>query len=129
MRLVSPVVDPATRLGLVYVAIPPGSGLKPGMFATAEINVGVADVLAVPQDALVFRDGRPGAYRVEPDNRVSLRLVDTGARQDGWVEVRTGLARDDRIVVAGAGFLSDGDVVRVGSAAVTRAVRASNPTE
>lgn len=122
VRLVSPVVDASTRLGLAYVAVPPGSALKPGMFASAEINVGVAETIAVPQDALVFRDGRPAAFAVGPDNRVSLRLVETGARQNGWVEVRSGLDRSDRIVIAGAGFLSDGDLVRIDSAAVTGSI-------
>ncbi len=116
IRLVSPVVDAATRLGIAYVALPAGSGLKPGMFASAEITVGVADGFALPQDALVFRDGRPGAFAVGADNRVTLRLLDTGARQDGWVEVKGGLDRRARIVVAGAGFLNDGDLVRVDGA-------------
>jgi RND family efflux transporter MFP subunit len=129
VRLVSPVVDASTRLGLAYVSVPADSGLKPGMFATAEINVGVAEALAVPQDALVFRDGRPGAYRVGADNRVSLRLIETGARQDGWVEVRAGLERSDRIVIAGAGFLSDGDLVRIDSAALTGPAAGSGVTE
>ncbi len=119
VRLVSPVVDATSRLGLAYIALPAGSGLKPGMFASAEIAVGTVDALAVPQDALVFRDGRPGAFAVGSDNRVSLRLVETGARQDGWVEVRAGLDPSDRIVVAGAGFLSDGDLVRIDSASAT----------
>ena len=119
VRLVSPVVDATTRLGLAYITLPADSGLKPGMFASAEIGVGVAQALAVPQDALVFRDGRPGAFAVGADNHVSLRLLETGTRQDGWVEVRAGLDRGDRIVVAGAGFLNDGDIVRIDSAAVT----------
>lgn len=119
VRLVSPVVDATTRLGLAYITLPADSGLKPGMFASAEIGVGMAEALAVPQDALVFRDGRPAAFAVGADNRVSLRLLETGTRQDGWVEVRAGLDRGDRIVVAGAGFLSDGDLVRIDSAAVT----------
>jgi hypothetical protein len=50
---------------------------------------------------------------------VALRLLETGTRQNGWVEVRGGLDRADRIVVAGAGFLNDGDLVRIDSAAVT----------
>ncbi|MFD2184332.1 efflux RND transporter periplasmic adaptor subunit [Rhodoplanes azumiensis] len=116
VRLVAPVVDPATRLGTVYVALPADSGLKPGMFANAEIVTGSAEVLAVPQEALVFRDGRPAAFAVGPDGRVAVKLLDTGTRQDGWVEVRGGLGRGERIVFAGAGFLNDGDLVRIDSA-------------
>lgn len=117
VRLVGAVVDAATRLGIVYVELPPDSGLKPGMFANAEIAVGTAEALAVPQEALVFRDGRPAAFAVGAGNRVAVRALETGTRQDGYVEIRSGLGRGDRIVVAGAGFLNDGDLVRIDSAA------------
>ena len=122
IRLVSPVVDNATRLGMAYVALPADSTLKPGMFASAEIAVGTRKGLAVPQEALVFRDGRPAAFAVGADNRVSLRLLETGTRQNGWVEIRSGLDPAERIVVAGAGFLNDGDLVRVDSVASTASV-------
>lgn len=122
VRLVSPVVDPSTRLGIAYVALPADSGLKPGMFANAEIAVGTAERLAVPQDALVFRDGRPAAFAVGPDNRVTLRILETGTRQNGWIEVKGGLDPRERIVVAGAGFLNDGDLVRVDSASTTGSI-------
>jgi RND family efflux transporter MFP subunit len=122
IRLVSPVVDNATRLGMAYVALPADSALKPGMFASAEIAVGTRKGLALPQEALVFRDGRPAAFAVGADNRVSLRLLETGTRQNGWVEVKSGLDPTERIVVAGAGFLNDGDLVRVDSVASTASV-------
>ncbi len=125
VRLVSPMVDPATRLGMAYVALPADSGLKPGMFARAEIAVGTVDALSVPQEALVFRDGRPAAFAVGADDRVALRPLETGTRQNGWVEVKSGLDPSDRVVGAGAGFLNDGDLVRIDSAAADR----SNVTE
>lgn len=117
VRLVSPVIDANTRLAIARVALPANSPLKIGMFARAEIETGTAEALAVPQEALVYRDGRPSAFAVASDNRVSLRPLETGVRQEGWVEVRSGLDRGERIVVAGAGFLNDGDIVRVDSAA------------
>jgi RND family efflux transporter MFP subunit len=125
VRLVSPVVDAATRLGIAYVSLPADSGLVPGMFARAEIAVGTTDALSVPQEALVFRDGRPAVFSVGADDRVALRPLETGTRQDGWIEVKSGLDSAERIVVAGAGFLSDGDLVRVDSAAAN----GSNVTE
>jgi len=125
VRLVSPVVDASTRLGVAYVALPPDSGLRPGMFARAEIAVGTVDALSIPQEALVFRDGRPAAFAVGADNRVALRPLETGTRENGWIEVKSGLDSSDRIVVAGAGFLNDGDLVGVESAAAHR----SNVTE
>ncbi|PWS35706.1 efflux RND transporter periplasmic adaptor subunit [Falsiroseomonas bella] len=112
VRAVAPTVAPETRLGTVHVALPPDSGLRPGMFARAEIRPEAATGLAVPQAALLFREGRP-AVMVLQGEHVELRPVTTGHRQDGLVEVTSGLAAGERVVVAGAGFLSDGDRVRV----------------
>lgn len=112
VRAVAPTVSADTRLGLVHVALPADSGLRPGMFARAEIRPGDAPGLAVPQSALLFRDGRP-AVLVLAGEHVALRPVATGRRAGGMVEVTSGLAEGERVVVSGAGFLGDGDRVRV----------------
>lgn len=111
VRIVAPTVAAETRLGVVHVALPPDAGLRPGMFARAEIQSDAATALTVPQEAVVFREGRPAVYVVSGD-RVALRPLTTGRRRDGAVEVLDGLAAGERVVVAGAGFLSDGDRVR-----------------
>ncbi len=116
LRAVAPTVTPETRLGTVHVALPPDAGLRPGMFARAEILPGTAPGLTVPQPAVLFREGRPAVLVVQED-RVSLRSITTGRRQDGHVEVTSGLAAGERVVVSGAGFLSDGDRVRVAAPA------------
>ena len=82
------------------------------MFARAEIHGDAAPALVVPQEAVVFRDGAAAAFVVE-DGQARLRRLDTGARQDGEVEVRAGLAAGEAVVRSGAGFLADGDRVRV----------------
>jgi hypothetical protein len=41
------------------------------------------------------------------------RRAHCGARQDSLVEIVEGVQADERVVVEGAGFLSDGDRVRV----------------
>jgi RND family efflux transporter MFP subunit len=112
IRDIAPTVAAETRLGTVHVALPPESGLRPGMFARAEILPGAAPALTVPQAAVLFREGRPAVLVLEGD-RVALRPVATGRRVDGQVEVASGLAEGERVVVSGAGFLSDGDRVRV----------------
>jgi multidrug efflux pump subunit AcrA (membrane-fusion protein) len=45
--------------------------------------------------------------------QVRLRRLTTGARRDGMVEVLDGLSTGERVVRTGAGFLADGDHVRV----------------
>ncbi|MFC3123684.1 efflux RND transporter periplasmic adaptor subunit [Pseudoroseomonas globiformis] len=114
IRALSPVVSGDTRLGIAHVALPDQSGLRPGMFARAEFQSGREPVLSVPQEAVVYRNGEATAF-VLPDgaDAVEQRIVATGTRRDGVVAVTRGLAEGERVVVAGAGFLADGDRVRV----------------
>lgn len=115
VRALAPVVAGDTRLGLAYVTLPDGSGLRPGMFARAEIlPAATAPLLTVPQEAVVFRAGQAVVFVLPTDtDRVAARPIATGQRRDGVVEVTQGLAEGERVVAAGAGFLSDGDRVRV----------------
>ena len=119
VRMVAPSVDPLTRSALVYVDLPAsatgkGSTARAGMFARGEFELGATDALTVPQRALVVRDGFNYLFRLGADNRVSQLKVQTGRLAGERVEVISGLAPDARIVVNGAGFLNDGDLVRLG---------------
>jgi HlyD family secretion protein len=85
----------------------------PGMFARGEFELGATDALTIPQRALVVRDGFNYLFRLGEGNRVSQLKVQTGRLAGERVEVVSGLPADARIVVNGAGFLNDGDLVRV----------------
>ena len=117
VRMIAPSVDPLTRSALVYVDLPASAGkdspAKAGMFARGEFNLGATNALTVPQRALVVRDGFNYLYRLGDGNRVSQLKVQTGRLAGERVEVLSSLPLDARIVVNGAGFLNDGDLVRV----------------
>ena len=114
VRILAPVVGSDTRLGIVHIALPAESGLRPGMFAQAEILPADEAGLTVPQEAVVLREGKPFAFVLPPEaDRVALRALTTGSRRAGSVEVTSGLAEGERVVVTGAGFLSDGDRIRL----------------
>ncbi|MDB5930206.1 MAG: efflux transporter, family, subunit [Polaromonas sp.] len=118
VRMVAPSVDPLTRAALVYVDLPAAAGkdspAKAGMFARGEFELGATDALTIPQRALVVRDGFNYLYRLGEGNRVTQLKVQTGRLAGERVEVLSGLPADARIVVNGAGFLNDGDLVRLG---------------
>jgi len=117
VRMIAPSVDPLTRAALVYVDLPPPAGkaspAKAGMFARGEFELGATDALTIPQRALVVRDGFNYVFRLGEGNRVSQLKVQTGRLAGERVEVVSGLPPDARIVVNGAGFLNDGDLVRL----------------
>jgi len=85
----------------------------PGMFARGEFELGATDALTVPQRALVVRDGFNYLFQLGEGNRVSQRKVQTGRLAGERVEVVSGLTPEGRVVVNGAGFLNDGDLVRL----------------
>ncbi|MGH8849314.1 MAG: efflux RND transporter periplasmic adaptor subunit, partial [Polaromonas sp.] len=84
-----------------------------GMFARGEFDLGTTPALTVPQAALVVRDGFNYVFRLNPDKRISQLKVQTGRLAGDRVEISAGLAADTRVIVSGAGFLNDGDLVRV----------------
>jgi len=116
VRTVAPTVDAQTRTTLVYVDLPPnlsGSApLKAGMFAGGEFELGASKALTVPQQAVAVRDGFSYVFRINPDSRVSQVKIGTGRRLGERIEVVSGLAPDAQIVIEGAGFLNDGDLVK-----------------
>lgn len=113
VRMVAPTVDPQTRNALVYVDLPPKTNFRAGMFARGEFALGSSDALTVPQEALVVRDGFTYVFVVGPQQRVQQRKVQTGRRIADRVEILSGLEADTSVAVRGAGFLNDGDLVRV----------------
>ncbi|KZT16893.1 efflux transporter periplasmic adaptor subunit [Acidovorax sp. GW101-3H11] len=119
VRMVAPTVDPQTRNALVYVDLPANADFRAGMFARGEFALGSSDALTVPQEALVVRDGFSYVFVVGPEQRVQQRKVQAGRRVADRVEVLAGLDAKASVAVRGAGFLNDGDLVRVAAAPAT----------
>ena len=123
VRAMAPTVDPKTRNGLVYVDLPVGPAgvegtARAGMFAQGEFDLGHAPALTLPQTAVVARDGFNYVFRLEAGDKTGVDKVAQSkirlARRIGdRVEVVAGLAPDAKVVVTGAGFLADGDTVRI----------------
>jgi HlyD family secretion protein len=116
VRMIAPTMDTATRNGLVYVALGKNQSLKAGSHARGEILIDQAEALSVSESALVTRDGNAFVFVLGEDSTARLTPVVSGTRQRGRVEIRAGLRAEDRVIGKGAGFVKDGDLVRVGSA-------------
>ena len=112
---IAETVNATTRLATVYVAVGEGSGLKPGMFARVTIETAASRQLTVAETALIWHDGKPAVFVIDGESKVSAHPVATGTRQNGRVAIESGLSEGDQVVVAGAGFLNDGNLVRVAS--------------
>lgn len=109
---VDELASPVTRMVECLAEVPsPAQDLKPGFYAVARVRTQVAAALAVPESALAASERGWVAY-VVVDGRARLRALDLGMRTaDGLVEVRSGLAAGDALVVRGGAILSDGAAV------------------
>ena len=107
---ISPTVDSATRLGTVRIAIPNNSGFKPGMFVQGSVQIGQAEALLVPNSS-VLADGDKNYVFLYQDGKAKKQAVTVGTRTSQSAEIKTGLNPGDNVIVAGAGFLEDNDVV------------------
>jgi HlyD family secretion protein len=113
VREISPLVDSETRLATVRIDLPSNSGFKIGMYAEGQIRVCNYLALTVPSSAVISRDEKHTVFIVLKDNQVHRQQVTIGNRTGKFVEIVSGLAATDLIVVDGAGFLKEGDYVRV----------------
>lgn len=120
VRIVTPEVNAETRLGLARVALSPGSQLRPGMFARADIAVGAQPATTVPTASVLYRNNRAGVFVLNADSTVRFQPVTVLSRTDAQTAV-SGVEPGVRVIVQGAGFLNDGDGVTVSQAAPARA--------
>ncbi len=110
-------VDAATRAVTVRAVVANNdAALKPGMFLTVALSQDNRPVLAIPEEAVVPEQARQFVYVI--DGAVARkREVSLGRREPGFVEITSGLAAGDHVVVEGTIKLRDGAPVREAGAA------------
>jgi membrane fusion protein, multidrug efflux system len=95
---VSPVVRPETRDVLAEATVlNDDHALRPGMFATVELQMGRRLAPVVPSSAVVVREGASRVFVVR-DGRIEERAVQLGPKVADEVAVLKGVAPDERIV-------------------------------
>jgi multidrug efflux pump subunit AcrA (membrane-fusion protein) len=67
----------------------------------------------LPETALVPRDGHMYVFTITDESRVTRVKAVTGRRENGRVEILSGIAPEARVVESGGAFLSDGALVSV----------------
>jgi membrane fusion protein (multidrug efflux system) len=124
IRRVFPAGNPQTRLVPVEVELSSEAAAlaRPGFLARVTFELGARDdVLLVPASAIVSGAGGTPAVFVVENGRALRRGIETGLTSEGRVEVVSGLAAGESVVVIGSNSLRDGAEVRVVGGAVERA--------
>lgn len=112
VRLVSPRVDPATKLGIVRVRLPVRSDLRPGGYARAAFFGGGAAYPSVPETAVRYDSDGAAVMVVDAKGLVTRAPVKTGRRGSGFVELVEGPPVGSQVVKAAAAFVLEGDRVK-----------------
>jgi RND family efflux transporter MFP subunit len=109
---IAPDADAASRTFLVKLDLPQAATLRSGQFARVSVPVGETSALRVAASAVVQR-GQMELVFVETNRVAQLRLVKTGKRMGGEVELVSGVEAGERVVTEGAAQLRDGQPVEV----------------
>ena len=122
VREISPLVDPQNRQATVKIDLPASEFLRSGMFLRASISTATTQGLKVPAKAILPQsDGGSIVYKLVGEDKVQAQPVKVGEITggavgdvtDAKVQIKDGLKTGDRVVVTGAGYLKDGDRVKV----------------
>jgi hypothetical protein len=105
-------VDSATRRRTVRVDLPAGVDPPVGAFARLFLPGPTEERLVAPARAVVARGGLEMVWAVSPEGRADLRYVRTGAARDGLVELRSGVAAGERVVIDPPADLEAGTRIR-----------------
>lgn len=107
---ISPLVDPENRNAEVRIALPPDSGLRPGMFLEASLALGELTSVAVPLQAVRGEEPQYYVFLLQGDKAKRQNVV-VADRRDGLALIAEGLKPGQPVITEGGGFLRDGDTV------------------
>ena len=110
VTVVYPHLKMETRTARIRIELPnPDDVLRPDMYADVEIATGTeAPVLTVSNGAVIDSGERQIVLLDKGEGRFEPREVKIGRRGGGRVEIREGLAENDKVVVS-ANFLIDAE--------------------
>lgn len=106
----APVADAASRTFLVKLDLPPTEAARSGQFGRVWVATGENQTIRVPAAAIVAR-GQMETVFVAAKEHAQLRIVRTGKRTDGEIELLSGINPGERVVIEGAEQLRDGQPI------------------
>src|SRR5262245_21290603 len=110
----APELDRVRGTGIAYVELANDSGrIKPGMYCEVEVDAARYDArLAVPRAAVLERSRRLLVF-IARHGRAEWSYVETGLENDDRIELRSGVAPGDTVLVDGHLTLAHGAPIRV----------------
>ena len=109
---IGPASDPSSRSAAITLDLPAGADLRSGQFARVLVPAESAIALLVPESAVLPSGQMDRVFVIEGDT-ARLRLVRTGQRRDGLVEILAGLDPGETVATGNNRLLENGRRVRV----------------
>ncbi|GMV50982.1 MAG: Cobalt-zinc-cadmium resistance protein CzcB [Nitrospirae bacterium] len=101
LTYLAPVADETTRtIRLRFEVVNEQSRLKPHEYVDVTLSRPAPPVLAVPLSAVTTVEQQRGLF-VEQDQGYSFRPISGGREGGGWIEITSGVAEGERVVVDG----------------------------
>jgi len=110
VRLISPQIDPASRLGHIRISLEASKLARIGAFARALVRVRETQSVTVPASAILY-NGREARVQVVANGQVQARKVRLGLVTGDFAEILDGLKEGERVVMRAGAFLRSGDAV------------------
>ena len=111
--------NPKTRTHTVKLSLPKNLIINSGTFARVSFKRGVRQTMMVPESAVVNRAGIDGVFVVK-EGKAFFHMVRTGLKQNGLIEIQSGLALGETIVVSSTQPLLNGSVLKIQNKKMTR---------
>lgn len=113
IRELKPMITESNRTVDVIADVIDQLDWQPGASVTGTVILGERSAaMMVPEQSVVLRPAGEVVYTVT-DAKAHQTIVKTGLRENGLVEIISGVQVDDTIVVDGAGFLTDMAPVKI----------------
>ena len=111
IRLISPRVDPQTKLGRVRVSLAPNPQLRVGGYARVAFNRAAIPVPAVAERAVQWEADGPRLITIDDNHRAHPMAVQTGIREAGFVALEQGPPVGTLVALGSGVSLLEGDLV------------------
>lgn len=107
-------VDPVSRTVTARALLPnPEAHLRPGMFLTVTVLKEDVESLMIPEQAIVPERSNQYVFVVGAENIVERRLVKSGRRRPGEVEILEGLESGELVITEGTQKVRPGQQVEI----------------
>lgn len=114
---VYPYLNGQSRTGRLRITLAnPHGVLKPEMYAEVELKADLGQRLAVPEEAVIIAGETRVVFKDLGGGRLAPRLVQTGHRAGGQIEIRNGLKPNDRVVTSGNFLIASESRLKAGLA-------------